>query len=93
LVVQSIFIFQKNKLEPSRKKGTFVGYSETLKAYKIYIPGQRFIEVSRDVTFHEEATFCCARELPCDTKEHEAPSLNLHIHLFQMCRGRRPQNL
>jgi hypothetical protein len=27
------------ELEPSRKKGTFVGYSETLKAYRIYIPG------------------------------------------------------
>jgi hypothetical protein len=26
------------------------------------------------VTFHEEATFRCARELPCDTEEQEAPS-------------------
>jgi hypothetical protein len=32
---------KRTKLEPSRKKGTFVGYSETLKAYRIYIPGQR----------------------------------------------------
>jgi hypothetical protein len=30
---------KRTKLEPSRKKGTFVGYSETSKAYRIYIPG------------------------------------------------------
>jgi hypothetical protein len=30
----------RTKLEPSGKKGTFVGYSETSKAYRIYIPGQ-----------------------------------------------------
>jgi transposase InsO family protein len=29
---------KRTKLEPSGKKGTFVGYSETSKAYKIYIP-------------------------------------------------------
>jgi hypothetical protein len=48
---------KRTKLKPSGKKGTFVGYSETSKAYKIYIPGQKFIEVSRDVTFHEEPAF------------------------------------
>jgi hypothetical protein len=65
---------KKTKLEPSGKKGTFVGHSETSKAYKIYIPGQKFIEVSRDVDFHVEASFRHARELPCDTEEKEAPS-------------------
>ena len=44
-------------MEPSRKKKTFVGYSETSKTFKIYVPGERHVEVSRDVTFHEEATF------------------------------------
>jgi hypothetical protein len=51
-----------------------VGYSETSKAYRIYVPGKKFIEVSRDVTFHEEAAFRRSRELPCDTEEQEAPS-------------------
>ena len=41
-------------MEPSRKKGMFVSYSETSKAYRIYVPGQRQIEVSRDVTFDED---------------------------------------
>jgi hypothetical protein len=48
---------KRTKLDPSGRKGTFVGYNESLKAYRIYIPGQRQIEVSRDVTFEEEATF------------------------------------
>jgi hypothetical protein len=67
---------KRTKLDPSGKKGTFVGYSETSKAYRIYIPSQKFIEVSRDVTFHEEAVFRRARELPCDSEELEAPPLD-----------------
>ena len=42
------------KLEPSSKKETFVGYCKSSKDDKIYIPGLRQIEVSRDVTFEEE---------------------------------------
>jgi hypothetical protein len=30
---------KRSKLDPSRKKGIFVGYSETSKAYRVYIPG------------------------------------------------------
>lgn len=41
------------KLEPSRKRGIFIGYSETSKAYIIYILGQKNIELSRDVIFEE----------------------------------------
>ena len=38
---------KRTKLDPSSRKGTFVGYNESSKAYRIYIPGQRHIEVSR----------------------------------------------
>ena len=44
-----------NKLDPSGKKGIFVGYSEVSKAFRIYIPGQHHIEINRDVTFDEDA--------------------------------------
>jgi hypothetical protein len=47
---------KRNKLEPSRKKGIFVGYCEVSKAFRIYILGHHHIEISRDVTFGEEAT-------------------------------------
>ena len=33
------------------------------KAYRVYIPGQRHIEVSKDVIFHEEAVFRKTLEL------------------------------
>jgi hypothetical protein len=48
---------KRTKLDPSGRKGKFVGYSESSKAYWIYIPGQRQIEVSRDVTSEEEIAF------------------------------------
>jgi hypothetical protein len=46
---------KRNKLDPSGKKGIFVGYCEVSKAFKIYIPGHHHIEISRDVTFDEDA--------------------------------------
>jgi hypothetical protein len=47
---------KRNKLDPSGKKGIFVGYCKVSKAFRIYIPGQHHIENSRDVTFDEDAT-------------------------------------
>ena len=32
---------KRTKLDPSGKKGAFVGYNESSKEYQIYIPGQR----------------------------------------------------
>ena len=57
---------KRAKLEPSEKKGIFVGYGESPKDYRIYVPGQRYIEVSRDVIFHEEAVFHQTKEIPKD---------------------------
>ena len=45
---------KRNKLEPSGKKGIFVGYCDVSKAFRIYIQGHRHIEISRDVTFDED---------------------------------------
>jgi hypothetical protein len=56
------------KMEPSGKKGVFLGYNENSKAYRIYVPSQRQIEVRKDVTFHEEAAFKKSRELPQESK-------------------------
>jgi hypothetical protein len=46
-----------------------VRYSETSKAYRIYVQGKMFIEVIRDVTFHEEASFHHSKKLPFDSEE------------------------
>jgi hypothetical protein len=48
---------KRSKLDPSGKKGVFFGYSETSKAYRVYIPGYRQIDINRDITFDEDATF------------------------------------
>jgi hypothetical protein len=43
----------RTNLDPSRKKGIFVGSCEVSKAFKIYITGYHHIEINRDVTFDE----------------------------------------
>jgi hypothetical protein len=48
---------KRTKLDPSGRKGTFVWYNEPSKAYRIYSPGQRHIEVRKDVSFEEEVAF------------------------------------
>ena len=45
---------RKEKLDPKAKCGTFIGYSEEAKAYKVWIPSERKVVVSRDVTVLEE---------------------------------------
>jgi hypothetical protein len=47
---------KRNKMDPSGKKGIFVGCYEVSKAFRIYIPGQHHIEINRDVTFDEDAS-------------------------------------
>jgi hypothetical protein len=48
---------KRTRLDPSRKNGIFVGYSDTTKAYKIYILGHQKVEISQDVTFDESIAF------------------------------------
>lgn len=55
---------KRNKLEAKIRKFTFVGYCENYKAYRIYIPGQRKVEISRDVTFDEDESLEKAGDLP-----------------------------
>ena len=62
---------KRPNLESFRKKGNFVGYNEASKAFKIYIPSERHVEVSRDVTFHEEASFKRLKEIEYDQEIEE----------------------
>jgi hypothetical protein len=66
---------KRTKLEPARKNGTFVGYSQTSKTYKIYNLGKRQIEINRDVTFDKDEAFRRFRESHIDEDqiEQEAP--------------------
>jgi len=64
---------KRKKLEPSGKKGIFVGYSESSKAYIIYILEQHKVEVSRYVTFNEKMAFKKYIEETMEEEEHEEP--------------------
>jgi len=44
---------KRKKLDPSGMKRIFVGYSNSSKAYRIYMKDGHHIEVSRDVIFDE----------------------------------------
>ena len=53
---------KRTKLDPSRRKGIFVGYSESSKAYIIYFPGFKNIHISRDVNFDENSAYKKSRK-------------------------------
>jgi hypothetical protein len=48
-----VFVEKRTELETSSRKGLFVGYNETSKAYMVYILEHRKIAVGRDVKFEE----------------------------------------
>jgi hypothetical protein len=53
-----------------------VGYYEVSKAFRIYIPGHCHIEISRDVTFDEDATLKKSRRCQLEEvreEEHVIP--------------------
>ena len=59
------------KLDASGKKGKIVGYNETSKAYRIYVPGQTKVEISHDVTFDEDDALGKISKLPLPRKDKE----------------------
>ena len=45
---------KRTKLEPTTERGIFVGYNETSKAFRIYLPSLRKAILRRDVRFEED---------------------------------------
>jgi hypothetical protein len=64
---------KRNKMEPSGKKGIFVGYCEVSKAFGIYIPGHHHIDISRDVTFDKDAALNKSRKCHLEEVYEEEP--------------------
>ena len=65
---------KRTKLDPSGRKGIFVGYSEISKAYRICFPRFKKINISRDITFNEDSAYNKYRKRPTeDPEEAEAP--------------------
>ena len=68
---------KRTKLDPSGKKGIFVGYNENLKAYIIYFPGFKKIYMSRDVTFDKDSAYNKSRKRPVEEPgETKAPRIH-----------------
>ena len=68
---------KRTNLDPLGKKGIFVGYSESSKDYRIYFPGFKKIDISRDVTFDEDSAYNKFRKRPDeDPEETEAPRIH-----------------
>ena len=67
---------KRTKLDPSGDKGIFVGYSESLKDYRIYFPGFKKIDISSDVTFDEDSAYNKSRKRPVeDLEETKIPRI------------------
>ena len=51
-----------------------MGYSESSKYYRIYFPGFKNIDISRDVTFDKDSAYNKSRKRPVeDFEETEVP--------------------
>jgi hypothetical protein len=48
---------KRTKLEPTTERGIFVGYSETSKAFRIYLPSLRKTVLRTNVKFQEDRAF------------------------------------
>ena len=69
--------FNETKLDPSGKKGIFVGYSESLKACRIYFPRFKIIDISMDITFDEYSAYKKSRTRPAeDPEETKVPRIH-----------------
>jgi len=62
---------KRTKLNPAGKQGTYVGYSESVKAYRIYIPDQRKMDLSRDVTFEEDVAYRRSKRTNSDSDDSQ----------------------
>ena len=59
----------RTKLDPLGRKGIFVGYSESSKAYRIYFPGFKNINISMDVKFDEDSAYNKSKKRPAEELE------------------------
>jgi hypothetical protein len=70
---------KRTKLEPLAERGIFVGYSETSKAFRIYLPSLRKTILRRDVRFEKDRAFRRSR----GTERGEESSYHIQVSLQQ----------
>ena len=55
---------KRTKLDPFGRKGVFIGYSDTSKAYRICLQGFKKTDINRDVTFDGDLAYFISRRTP-----------------------------
>ena len=60
---------KRTNLNLSGRKGLFIGYNDTSKAYRIYFPRFKKIDINKDVTFDEDSAYSRSRKLPIEEIE------------------------
>ena len=73
----------RRKLDPKAVEGLFVGYSETVKAYLVYVAKDRKVITSRDVKFMEEVTHVTNIDQPLLTEHKKIDQHNSTEQSFQ----------
>ena len=71
-------------MDPSGQKGLLVGYSETLKAYRVYIPARKRIILSRDVQFDEDRALRRSLDLPAKQQPTQESGVKLEEPIVQV---------
>ncbi|TXG52062.1 hypothetical protein EZV62_021231 [Acer yangbiense] len=66
------FHVSESKLDPRAKKAVFLGFSEGVKAFRLWNPESKKVIVSRDVTFDESVML---KQIPRDTENENPNSL------------------
>jgi len=64
---------KRKKLDPTSTKGIFVGYSASLKTYRIYIKENHQLEARRDVIFDVNVAYKRSKDILVDYDEEEVP--------------------
>jgi hypothetical protein len=70
---------KRTKLEPMTEREIFVGYNETSKAFRIYLPSSRKTVLRRDVIFEEDRAFRKSR----GTEKGEQSSTQIQVSPHQ----------
>jgi hypothetical protein len=79
---------KRTKLEPMAERGIFVGYSETSKDFRIYIPCLRKTVLRRDVRFEEDGAFRKSRGI--ERGEQSSPQIQVSPQQTSMTQSSGP---
>jgi hypothetical protein len=81
---------KRTKLEPMAERGIFFGYSETSKAFCIYLPSLRKTVLRRDVRFEEEGAFRKSRGT--ERGEQSSPQIQVSPQQTTVTQSSGPPN-